>query len=120
MSAKAPNVEKSSISNGKEEVDYEICGHCAAMTSHKGNLYLAEMTAPVYMLSSQSDSVSAQGIADSDLNKMKRSYNKVIEMKRMMKELGNKASGDVQPDSSILSFATTVPQTWQGQRYGYI
>ncbi|EKX34912.1 hypothetical protein GUITHDRAFT_146904 [Guillardia theta CCMP2712] len=96
MSAKAPNVEKSSISNG-DGVGYEICGHCAAMTSHKGNLYLAEMTAPVYMLSLQSGKASTHGVPDADLNKMKRSYNKVIEMKKMMKELAmkNKASDDL-------------------------
>lgn len=99
MSAKAPNVEKSNISDGKPEVGYDICGHCAAMTKHNGNLYLAEMTAPVYMIpntcysepiqSSASKETSLKKnlkISSSQLDRLKKSYDKMMEMKRLLKE----------------------------------
>eukprot|EP00960_Hanusia_phi_P001165 31772-Hanusia_phi.AAC.1 len=85
MSAKAPNVQKSTISDDSsdQEPDYNICGHCAAMMKHDGSLYLSEMTSPVFMLPQQG--LSTASISDNDLNRMKRSYNKALEMSKRLR-----------------------------------
>eukprot|EP00960_Hanusia_phi_P012316 359279-Hanusia_phi.AAC.5 len=95
MSAKAPNVETSTLSDGteKQEITYDICGHCAAMVKHNGQLYLAEMTAPVYLLPSTSTPAGVD-IPESDFNMIKKSYNKAIEITKKMSKSMNEQKVD--------------------------
>lgn len=95
MSAKAPNVQTSSMGEGGKqgELDYDICGHCAAMTKHNNNLYLAEMTAPVYILPITSSGDDGLNLENSkSMETIKKSYQNVVKMIDTMKHASASSS----------------------------